>query len=356
MHPDPSPKRKRAGVFRNGCKSHKFPRACAWGSDCAVLVESGAHPVGRASPTSYIQVMQKFTDPLLALETSGTAGEVALALGGNVVAQRRLPGLKRNAAELLPAMEEMLAEYAMRLRDVAVVAFSGGPGSFTGVRVAATVARMLHSVVRARVVRVSTLEAIAENAVSICNRSEPTTQVVGRTFGGQQQQQPRADALQPRADALQPRADALQPRADALHVLTMLDAKRDQVYAAAYSIANDETHETISARVTDPRTFLAALSEISQVQSWLAAGEGVAACREVLLQAGIQVADESLWKPSARGVAQCGLHRAAAGQFAGVAEMLPIYLRPPECEEVYDARRKAAMVRRREGPPPGARA
>lgn len=294
--------------------------------------------------------MSKFADPLLAIETSGITGEVALALGGAIVDERRLSGLRRNAAELVPAIEEMLAAHAMRVRDLAVVAFSGGPGSFTGVRVAATVARMLHSVVRARVVRVSTLEAIAESALALD----------GQSPSPRDQQSPNAElSRQPAADSRIQSGAAVrqQPQRDVSHILPMLDAKRGQIYAAAYAVEMDGMlREKVAARVIDPRVMLAEIFAIAPPTQWLALGAGVAACREVLDLAGVSVADDPVGAPSAGSVARCGLRMAATGQFANVAEMLPIYLRPPECEEVYDARRKAAMERRGEGPLSGARA
>lgn len=103
---------------------------------------------------------------LLAIETSHGEGSIALAKDGVVVASRRLPGQRRNATELLPEVRAALIKAAIRPESLAGIAFSGGPGSFTGLRVAATVARMLHSVWGTPVSRISTLEAIAENALA----------------------------------------------------------------------------------------------------------------------------------------------------------------------------------------------
>lgn len=286
--------------------------------------------------------MPTAAEPLLALETSGMGGEVALALSGAIVAQQRLPGLRRNAAELIPAIQEMLAVQAMRVRDIEFIAFSAGPGSFTGVRVAATVARMLHSVVRARVVRVSTMEAIAENVVI----ARESAAVCGMDQGC------RSEVAQAGPSIQQPGVD--ERHADVHHILTMLDAKRGQVYAAGYAIDSAQLREVAAARVIDPAAFLRAISEIAALEKWLAVGECVAIHRELLAQAGVRVAQQSIWKPTASAVARCGLRAIRNRQFAGISEMLPIYLRPPECEEVYESRRKAAIERRGEGPLSGA--
>jgi hypothetical protein len=43
-----------------------------------------------------------------------------------------------------------------------------------------------------------------------------------------------------------------------------------------------------------------------------------------------------------------GRHLAAAGRFCTPEEIVPAYLRPPECEEVYEQRRAEARQRRAE--------
>ena len=84
---------------------------------------------------------------LLAIETSGPHGGVGLALGGQTLGVRRLAADRRHTAELLPTIRDLLAKHGRRLMDVDVFAYSCGPGSFTGLRVAATIARMMQSAV-----------------------------------------------------------------------------------------------------------------------------------------------------------------------------------------------------------------
>jgi tRNA threonylcarbamoyladenosine biosynthesis protein TsaB len=88
---------------------------------------------------------------LLALETSSRHGSVALGRGPDVMAYRPLSADRRHTTELLPVVRELLTEVGCRPRDVGVVCFSQGPGSFTGLRVAATLARMWQSAIGSRV-------------------------------------------------------------------------------------------------------------------------------------------------------------------------------------------------------------
>ena len=77
------------------------------------------------------------------LEASTSAGSVALFVEGALLAERSvLMGPSRDDA-LLPAIAEVLAEAAMRGRDVRNIACGNGPGSFTSLRIAASLAKGL---------------------------------------------------------------------------------------------------------------------------------------------------------------------------------------------------------------------
>jgi tRNA threonylcarbamoyladenosine biosynthesis protein TsaB len=83
------------------------------------------------------------TPTLLALDTSGPAGSVAVGRGGHVLARVVLTRRAEHAARLVPAIAEALATRGLAARDVEGVVVGEGPGSFTGVRVAAATAKGL---------------------------------------------------------------------------------------------------------------------------------------------------------------------------------------------------------------------
>src|SRR5262249_13737558 len=88
---------------------------------------------------------------IIALESSGLSTSVALGRlspesGVTLLDQRQHTAEARSTAKLLPAMRELLDAAGARLGDVSVVGFVRGPGSFTGLRVAATIATMMQSV------------------------------------------------------------------------------------------------------------------------------------------------------------------------------------------------------------------
>jgi tRNA threonylcarbamoyladenosine biosynthesis protein TsaB len=79
----------------------------------------------------------------LAIETATDQASVAIGDGVADALERDIVGARRHAAELLPAIEGLLAEARVTLAAVSGLVVSDGPGSFTGLRVGASVAKAL---------------------------------------------------------------------------------------------------------------------------------------------------------------------------------------------------------------------
>lgn len=78
---------------------------------------------------------------LLALDTSADTGHVAVARAGRVLARAELARKGAQAATLVPVIGTVLAEAGVDRRELDGVVVGEGPGSFTGVRVAAATAK-----------------------------------------------------------------------------------------------------------------------------------------------------------------------------------------------------------------------
>ena len=104
------------------------------------------------------------TTALLALETATDACSAALWRDGETL-ERRVVAPREHAARLLPMVEGLLAEAGMPGTGLDAVAFGRGPGSFTGLRIAAGVAQGLALAWGLPVVPVSTLAALAQDAI-----------------------------------------------------------------------------------------------------------------------------------------------------------------------------------------------
>jgi tRNA threonylcarbamoyladenosine biosynthesis protein TsaB len=80
---------------------------------------------------------------LLAIDTATERASIALGGPGLEALEETIAGARRHAAELLPAIQSLLQRGNVTLDDVSGVVLSDGPGSFTGLRVGASVAKAL---------------------------------------------------------------------------------------------------------------------------------------------------------------------------------------------------------------------
>jgi tRNA threonylcarbamoyladenosine biosynthesis protein TsaB len=98
---------------------------------------------------------------LLALDTTGTLGSVALADDQRVIELVEIDSPEGFAHVIFIEIERLLARHGASLRDVECFASAAGPGSFTGVRVGLTAAKGLAEAAGRKVVAVSNLQALA---------------------------------------------------------------------------------------------------------------------------------------------------------------------------------------------------
>lgn len=80
---------------------------------------------------------------ILAFDTSSRLGSVIVTVDGKVMARAFLRSPRRHAARLLPAIRGVLVASGTQLGDLAGIVVGSGPGSFTGLRVAAATAKGL---------------------------------------------------------------------------------------------------------------------------------------------------------------------------------------------------------------------
>ncbi len=203
----------------------------------------------------------------LAVDTSTAIGSVAVAVGGEVLARRFLRTQGAHAAHLIPEIEGVLADASVPLRDLDGIVVGSGPGSFTGVRVAAATVKGL---TRALGVPLWAFSSLASGAASLGLRWLPGAD--GPTL-------PLTDE------------DRAWPR------YILLDARGSRVYAACYL----ETPNGLDTLVEPCSTTIDAILS-GEVPYSVFAGDGAARHADRIKGAGFPVLASPLGAPHADGL------------------------------------------------------
>lgn len=108
---------------------------------------------------------------LLALDTSSLACSVALQVGDEIV-ERHEEQAREHTRLLMPMIRELFREAAVTCEDLDAIVLGNGPGSFIGMRIAASVAQGLAHGSNTRIAPVSSLAAVAAEALSDADATE----------------------------------------------------------------------------------------------------------------------------------------------------------------------------------------
>ena len=123
---------------------------------------SSRHPLQSALDIACAQPVAARVN-LLAIETSTEFLSLAVSRGDTVFAHHAQAG-QRHAELILDSISALLERAGLRLGDLEGIAYGEGPGSFTGLRIACGVVQGLALARGLKVLGVSTLLALAEEA------------------------------------------------------------------------------------------------------------------------------------------------------------------------------------------------
>lgn len=114
----------------------------------------------------------------LLIDTSTEQGIVVLAKAGHVVWEEKLPIGLHNSRFVMPAVAKGFRELSLDIDDLEYVAAGVGPGSYTGIRVAAAVAETIAYVRHTPLVGITTLAGFGSK------REEPHAVLLDAKIGG----------------------------------------------------------------------------------------------------------------------------------------------------------------------------
>jgi tRNA threonylcarbamoyladenosine biosynthesis protein TsaB len=167
---------------------------------------------------------------ILALDTSTNACSVTIDDGNNTFNWLSVVG-NQHAKVLLPQIEQLLATAKLQVPDLDLLAFGMGPGSFTGLRIGASIIQGISVAYGIKVAPVSSLQALARQA----SKQYPD-----------------------------------------YHILSLLDARMSEVYLGLYSPTNTLIANEV---VVNPATI-----DLANYQKLMVVGTGIEPYKELLAQ------------------------------------------------------------------------
>ena len=100
---------------------------------------------------------------ILGLDSSGLVASVALVEDSELVAEYTTNYKKTHSQTLLPMLDELRNMIELDMHTVDAIAIASGPGSFTGLRIGSATAKGLGLALEIPLVEVPTLEGLAWN-------------------------------------------------------------------------------------------------------------------------------------------------------------------------------------------------
>lgn len=221
---------------------------------------------------------------VLAIETATIAGSAAVVDDEEgLIGEVRVDVRIAHAERLMPSIEWLLKTTQVSIKDIDAFAVSIGPGSFTGLRIGLSTAKGFSYAARRPLVPVLTLDAFART-LPYC----------------------------------------------AYMICPMLDARRNEVYAALYKWQDDRCLKIMPESAISPVELLKLIQEPVVFM-----GDGTKTYSELItstLNENAIYAPSSKMSPSASTVAELAIEQIKAGLSTDPVSLVPYYIRKSEAE------------------------
>jgi len=217
---------------------------------------------------------------ILALDTATEACSAALLYNNHII-ERYQVAPRQHTHLILPMLQELLDEAGLKLADLDAIAFGRGPGSFTGVRIATSVAQATAFAWDLPVLPISTLRTLAQGSYR----------------------------------------DSQQT-----HVISAIDARMNEIYYGVYKVEEGIAIEIGRETVCAPDELVL---EEGKGALFVGMGSGWDSYHETLLEKTKGLVQQWLPKyyPKAYDVAVLAAHDFRLGKAVSAEQALPVYLR-----------------------------
>jgi len=218
---------------------------------------------------------------ILSIDTSALAASVAVTFGSRVVCEFTLNDKINHSVTVMPLISQALAAINTSVSEMDYIACANGPGSFTGLRIGASVAKALAHATGKKIVPVSTLRALAYNVLT-----------------------------------------------EGKIIIPIMDAKRDQVYTSAFEYAGGELKALLPDRADDLQNVIDLASKYSKPVIFV--GCGCEVYHDEISGFEIALANCNLARASSVGLA--AIETIRKGKYVNYNEFGINYARKPQAE------------------------
>jgi tRNA threonylcarbamoyladenosine biosynthesis protein TsaB len=228
---------------------------------------------------------------LLLIDTSTKNFSLAVSRGEKIVCQRNVTADKILSSQIVPAIEKILIKAGVPLKSINGFAIGLGPGSFTSLRVGMAVTKALAGATAKPLVGIPSLDTLAMNAV-------------GKNAG---------------------------------QICTIMDARRNLVYACHYSLLGGQLKRGSDYLLTPITEVLKNLKGQT-----LFLGDGLKLYRQIIEDAAVQPTSPNSFEPifsttkndfpRAAKMLSLALPRFIKKDYDDVDKIVPLYLYPEDCQ------------------------
>jgi len=227
---------------------------------------------------------------ILGIDTATRVAGAAVAGENRLIAERFVHNLKTHSQNIIPMIDQVMRDAGIKPENLYGISVTGGPGSFTGLRIGMSVAKTMGLALNIPVVAISTLKVLAWNLYM-------------------------APGL----------------------ICPILDARKNEVYTCLYKSVPGGLEELADPAAVSIDRLVDELSRFSDEVIFL--GDGVPVYEDVLRD---MMGRRALFGtminsfPRASAAAELGLNKMKEGRLSDFTFLQPVYLRKSEAEITWE--------------------
>lgn len=228
---------------------------------------------------------------ILAIDTSSFPASAAVLDNDLVVGEYVIRNKRKHSQNIMVMVERLFDDLGMDISEMDAFAVTVGPGSFTGLRIGIASVRAFADVLNKPAAGVNTLKALAYN---FCGSSEI--------------------------------------------IIPMLDARRDEVFTAAYTFVNGECEEIMAPCVMTIEEICSVFTDGRVIFT----GDGAIVHRAEIeqLSRNGEFASPNMGEVRASALAVCANDMAKQGELVDCLGLTPLYLRKSQAERELEIKNK----------------